>query len=82
MSRTVCDDAMVHEVAALVGRAGGWTGRVTIRVAKRVARDPDPWVAEARKLGAEGVGRLRARCVLRVGAVTHVVRWDGLAGDA
>jgi hypothetical protein len=81
MSSTVCNEPMAHKVAALVGRAGGWTGRVTIRATQQAGQDEDPWVAEARKFAAEDARRRRARCMLRVGSVADVVRWDGLAGE-
>jgi hypothetical protein len=80
MSSTVCNEPMAHKVAALVGRAGGWSGRVTIRATQQAGQDEDPWVVELRKLGTEDARRLRARCGLRVGSVADVVRWDGLAG--
>jgi hypothetical protein len=38
-------------------------------------------VAEARQRTAEDAGRLRVRCMLPVGSVADIVRWDHLAGD-
>jgi hypothetical protein len=50
----------------------------------REAGGEDPWprVADARRRMAEDGNRLGAWCVLRVGSVADVVRWDELSGDA
>ena len=73
---------MTHKVAVLVGLAGGWTGQVTIHATKAAEPDPPAWMTEAtRKRSAEDAKRLRADCMLRVGSVADIARWDDLAGE-
>jgi hypothetical protein len=55
---------------------------MAIDAAKQAGEGARPGVADARRRMAEEANRLGTRCVLRVGSVADVVRWDDLSGDA
>jgi hypothetical protein len=81
LDSTVGNAPAAHKLAAQVERRGGWTVQMAIEAAHQAGRDWRPGAAEARRRMAEEANRLRARCILRVGSVADVVRWDDLAGD-
>jgi len=82
LSSTTCVAPMAHKVAVLVGLAGGWMGQVTIRATNQAAPDRPAWMTDAtRERAAEDAKRLRADCMLGMGCVAGLARWDDLAGE-
>jgi hypothetical protein len=85
MGSTICNAPGGNELAALVGRAERWRIRLTNdrKTTDDPARAADEWFADTwRRMAADDAKRLRARCMLRVGSIADIVRWDDLSGDA
>ena len=71
-----------HNPVVGIKRGAGWPARPTIDTAQQAEQDRQAWVAEAGRRMAADANRLRGRCMLRVGSIADIVRWDDLAGGA
>lgn len=82
---TVCNAPGGNELAALVGRVERWRVEITtdVKTTNDPARAVEAWFADTRRrMAADDAMWLRARCMLRVGAVADIVRWGGLVSGA
>jgi hypothetical protein len=82
LSSAVCNTATAHKLVAQVERGGGWTVLMAIDAAKQAGEDWRPRVAETRQRLADEAARLRTSCMLQVGSVAGIVRWDNVHGGA
>ncbi len=85
MGSTICNAPAGNALAALVGRTEPWRILITTDVRSTLdpARAAEAWFADIRRrMATDHTGRQRARCMLRVGAVADITRWDDLAGGA